>query len=1141
MEGMDLSTRYQRKSDKEHILDNPDTYTGTMEHTTQEAFVYDAASTSVVFKEITMIPGLFKLFDEACVNCRDHVVRCAAAIANGSIVDRPVTNISIDVTESQITLENDGTGIDIAMHPEHDVWIPEMIFAHLRTSTNYDKKEKRIVGGKNGFGFKLVLVWSKWGQIETVDASRKLKYTQVYRDNLDIIEEPTIAKCSRKPYTKVSFCPDFARLGMSGFTPDLLSLFHRRVLDIAAVTSKSVRVTYNGVVSPIRQLSQYADLYIGSKSDCARVHESPNDRWEYVVALAPAQEFTQVSFVNGIHTAKGGKHVDYVINQIVRGLTAIIKKKKKVDVRPSSIKEQLCIILRCDIENPSFDSQTKDHLTTAVARFGSTCDVSEKFIEKIGKLGVIDAACAITEVKATKAVKRQETGQRRVLRGVPKLVDANLAGTVRSGECTLILCEGDSAKAGIISGLSRDDRDKMGVYPLKGKLFNTRGESSARIAENKEIFEIKKSLGLEAGLEYSQKDVGTKLRYGSVLFMTDQDPDGSHIKGLAINLFDSHWPSLASIPGFLGCMNTPILKARRGTREIAFYNMQEYQDWRHDNENGRGWSIKYYKGLGTSTGKEFKEYFADRKVMKFCSSGAECRDSIDLVFNKKRAGDRKEWLSRYCPEVRLDVSADTVSYENFVSQEMIHFSKYDCDRSIPSLVDGLKTSLRKILFTAFKRNLTKEIKVAQFSGSVSELSGYHHGEASLNGGIVHMAQNFVGAGNVNLLEPNGQFGTRLEGGLDSASERYICTKLSPVARLLFPAEDDAVLDYLDDDGQMVEPQFYAPIAPLILMNGCKGIGTGFSTNIPCYNPLDVVAYLKSKLGICADQPPTLVPWYRGFRGSVVASGSQRYTVKGVWERVNSTTIRVTELPVGLWTSSFKSHVDHLACDKTREAVRDYTDHSTERDVEFTITFAPGYLDSQSDSDLEKFLKLTTTISTTNMHVFDESDRLRRLGSPEEIVEAFIPARMRVYEARHADLLERLERRMRLLSDKARFIQLVIDDQLELRGRLKDDIIANLRELGFQPIDDSYAHLVRMPIDMLSLEERQKLEAEHDECAKELDSWKKTTVLDLWDRDLNTFTQHYSSSLAGAAQPKLVKKKLKKAKVSGKAACLDESR
>ena len=372
---------------------------------------------------------------------------------------------------------------------------------------------------------------------------------------------------------------------------------------------------------------------------------------------------------------------------------------------------------------------------------------------------------------------------------------------------------------------------------------------------------------LESGKEYTPASALSKLRYGKVLFMTDQDLDGSHIKGLGINLFDSEWETLLSIPEFIGFMNTPILKARKGSQETVFYNEGEYETWKETNDT-KGWKIKYYKGLGTSTSKEFKEYFVHKKVVRFTSTGEGSRDAIDMVFNKKRSNDRKEWLSSYDRELYLDTNHKEVTYEQFIGREMIHFSKYDCDRSIPNLMDGLKTSLRKILFTAFKRKLTHEIKVAQFSGSVSEISCYHHGEQSLNGAIVGMAQDFVGSNNINLLEPKGQFGTRLQGGEDSASERYIFTQLSKVTRRIFPEADDCVLTYLDDDGTPVEPIHYTPIIPMILVNGSKGIGTGFSTDIMCHSPLSVITYVTAAISGKDTSNLTIPPYYEGFKGKI---------------------------------------------------------------------------------------------------------------------------------------------------------------------------------------------------------------------------------------------------------------------------------
>ena len=1156
-----LSKTYQKKTDKQHVLDNPDTYTGSMELSDYNCHIWDDETKHIREKEISMIPGLYKLYDEIIVNCRDHHVRQAQAIASGKEVNS-VTNIEISVNDGFVTMVNDGDGIDIVKHPEYDIWIPEMIFAHLRTSTNYDKTQKKIVGGKNGFGSKITFIWSSEGLIETVDAKRKLKYVQKFKNNLDIIEKPTITKYTRKPYTKLSFKPDFERLKLHGFSDDMLALFHRRAYDIAAVTDKKVKVHFNGNLLPVKNFQQYVDLYIGTKSDTPRIYEEANERWEYAVCITPKDEFAQVSFVNGIFTSKGGKHVDYILGQLTRKLVAFIKKKKKVDVKAGTIKEQLMLFVRCDVENPSFDSQTKDHLNTDIKKFGSSCEISDKFVEKVAKMGVMDAACALTEVKETKAVKKNDGTKSKNIRGLPKLVDANFAGTAKSSDCTLILCEGDSAKAGIMSGLEKKDRDIIGVYPLKGKLFNVRGENQKRIAENKEITDIKHIMGLEVGKEYTEEIVKKKLRYGKILFMTDQDLDGSHIKGLGINLFDAEWKTLMNIPGFIGFMNTPILKAKKGKTELQFYNEGEYETWK-DNTDTSGWNIKYYKGLGTSTSAEFKEYFAKKKLVSFESTGEDSHDAVDKVFNKKRAADRKEWLEEYDNTAYLDTGSETVSYEDFIEKEMIHFSKYDCERSIPCIVDGLKTSLRKILYTAFLRKLTKEIKVAQFSGSVSEKSGYHHGEASLNGGIIHMAQDFVGSNNINLLKPNGQFGTRLEGGSDAASERYIFTHLSEITRYIYPEADDKVLKYLDDDGTLVEPQYYAPIIPMLLVNGSKGIGTGFSTDIPSYNPIQLIDYIESRLAGKSVEHITLLPYYRGFAGTISVISDNKYLIRGKYEVLSNNKIRVTELPVGYWTNDFKKHLEDLIdpeinkksdSSKKKKAkgfVKDYCDSCTEKLVDFTIEFNDGYLPKllsavadYSCNGLEKLLKLYTTKTTTNMHVFDENEQLKLYETPGEIIDYYMKVRLNIYVERKANQIATLKRLVLLLTNKAKFIAYILNDTIDLRKKKKEVVYELLDVHDFDKIDGDYKYLTKMPMDMLTQEEIDALNKEKGDKEAQLKTLEETNVVDMWRQELFTLRDRLNKidkvadlshdTTSELAQLNTVSKKAKKVIVTNKA-------
>lgn len=1114
-----LAKQYQRKTDKQHILDNPDTYIGSVENIDANMWIYDNSTNQMTNKTIEYIPGLYKLFDEGIVNCRDHVIRM---IHNSSINKKFVSQISVNINEEgSIELFNDGNGIDIAKHPEFDIWIPEMIFGHLRTSTNYDKDEKRIVGGKNGFGFKLVLIWSTYGRIETVDHTRGLKYVQEFKNNLNVIEPPKITKCTTsKPYTKVTFKPDYARFGIQGITEDMMNLLKKRVYDIASVTDhsiKKIKVSFNDSIIPVKTFQQYIDLYIGSKGQHKRIYESADERWEYAVAMTPNDEFMQVSFVNGICTSKGGKHVDYIMGQITRKLCDYIEKKKKVRVNAAAIKEQLILFLRSDIDNPSFDSQTKDYMNTPPAKFGSSCNVSDAFIEKIAKLGVMDTACNISEAKDQKLAKKTDGSKTKNVRGIANLIDANYSGGAQSKDCILILCEGLSAMSGIVSGLSSDDRNTIGIYPLKGKLLNVRGEQFKRISENKEINDIKKIMGLESGKVYETlEDVHSSLRYGKIMILCDQDSDGSHIKGLCINMFHSEWSSLIQIPGFLSFMNTPILRAKKGSETLNFYNDGEYEAWKESlNHNTRGWNIKYFKGLGTSTSKEFKEYFANKKVVDFVYTGPESDDIIDKVFNKKRANDRKEWLVNYDKTTFLDTSDSKVNYQDFVNKELIHFSTYDCARSIPNVIDGLKTSLRKILYSAFKRRLTSEIKVAQFSGYVSEHSAYHHGEASLNGAIVNMAQTFVGSNNINLLMPNGQFGTRLQGGDDSASERYIFTQLNPLTRFIYPETDDQILQYQSDDGTIVEPEFYVPIIPMALVNGISGIGTGFSCSIPPFDVQIILDYLKQMLRQEDVSEYKFIPSYEGFKGTVTELEEHKYLIKGVYEKLDDNNIIIKELPIGTWTMPYINFLESIVDNKKQHDIKDIQNLSTEVNVHIKVTFQKGILEKLEGSHdlngingIEKLLKLSTTVSTTNMHLFDDECKLHKFANVREIIQAHAVARLHHYNLRKRFLVDVLDKKLLKMNNKARYIQAILNDELDLRKKKTQELHDILVEAKYSKVDDSFKYLIKMPMDSVTEENVKQIMEERDETQDELEFIKKMSIQKMWYSELELFETEF---------------------------------
>jgi len=1109
-----LAVVYQQMNPIQHVLNKSAMYVGSTENIDSNQYICTDDG-QIINKNIQYNPGFNKICDELFVNATDHATR---SNTNESVCKVTKIEVAIDKATGRIEVTNDGPGIDVAQHPEYKTWIPELIFAHLRTSTNYDKDEQKIVGGMNGLGAKLAIILSEYASIKTIDSVRGLEYFQEFRDNLSVIGKPVVKKTKAKSFTTIIIQPDYKRFGLvNGLTDNIIALLKRRVYDMAAIVGKGVKVKYNNDLVPIKTFKQYIDLFIGA--DTPRVYEEAGERWEFAVALSKdipslTKEFHQISWVNGIYTSDGGKHVEYILNQITRKLADYIETKKKVKVNPSYIKEQLVMFVRCDIVNPVFNSQTKEYMNSPVAKFGSKCDVTDKLVEKLAKMGVMDAACALTDLKDNKAAKKTDGAKTNNVRGIPKYTGANWAGTTKSEKCTLILCEGDSAKAGIISGLSSDDRNTTGVYPLKGKPMNVKGELLKRVSENKEICELKKILGLETSKEYKTTD---SLRYGKVMFMTDQDLDGSHIKGLCINLFQTLWPSLLEIPGFIGFMNTPILKARKGQQELQFYNDGEYEEWKKTNDSS-SWTIKYYKGLGTSTGKEFREYFANKKIVGFEFKDKPCNDAIELVFDKKRSDDRKKWLDTYDRESYLDTSQPLVTYESFINKEFIHFSKYDCDRSIPNLMDGLKTSQRKILFAAFKKNLTTEIKVAQFSGYVSEHSCYHHGEASLNGAIVGMAQNFVGSNNINLLVPSGQFGTRLQGGSDSASERYIFTYLSKATRLIYPQADDAILSYLDDDGTQVEPQFYAPIIPMVLVNGANGIGTGFSTNIPCYNPLEIIDYLKAKLN-AGDYDKEFVPYYQGFKGLIEADAkdinkSSKFIVKGLYETDKTGKIHVTELPVGYWTDDFKTHLESLI---EQGKIKDYTDMSKDTTVDYTIK-----LQSEKDVDIEKLFKLSTSLSISNMHLFDANDKLKKYARVEDIIDDYYVTRLELYKKRKAYLQRQLEQELVVLTNKAQYIRDTLDNKIDLRNKTKDQLIQIMTK--FVKVDNSHNYLTKMPMDSVTEENVAKIFKDTAAKEEELAILVKTTENQMWNKELDDLRKELSKD--ESVKEKKVVKKLK---------------
>jgi DNA gyrase/topoisomerase IV subunit B len=1409
-------------------------------------------------------------------------------------------------------------------------------------------------------------IYSKRFVVETIDSDEKKKFVQEYSDNMTHRTKPKITSNSGKSYTKITFLPDYTRFDMKGLEDDTVLLIRKRVLDCIACTNSGVQVYLNGEKLKGKGLVDYTKYFFEEEKTISEMHEerirTKNGEmteyiWEY--AIIPHSQYEQVSFVNGNSTTQGGKHVDYVLYQIINKYKKMLEDKKKLkELKPNFIKDKFFLFLRSTVANPSFNSQTKEQLTTPSKDFGCSVTVSDAFITKLYKSSITDEIVEFCKLKETAELSKQD-GKKKTKIFIPKLEDAQWAGSVRSNQCTLILTEGDSAKTFAMWGRSIVGTEKYGIFPLKGKctsedtkiplfngeiklakdiqlgdiligddgnqrkvltlykgngkmyeVFQDRGESykvndehiltlcipehkqifwvpsnytwrtiywdketknikakeikanikieckecnvmintksirrhysrkhknvkytpyklkeqntnDSRVIEarekleeilltiddnniidisiqdylnvtksfqrklkgirgecvnwehkdvlldpyvlglwlgdgsksgytytcyekkdpeiinylkewgqnndanftqssygrythnissienfrkmgeaplkkilskynlvnnkhipkeylinskeirlqllagiidtdgyitpdgtieisqstkhhqlaqdivylsrslgfytyvsdkitnyyykesgerakayrikisgdtsiiptllprkqsrsteqynirnstgtikikeidnenyvgigidgnsrfvindftvthnclnirdatvqqlvgNEEINNIKQILGLKQGKEYTDT---SDLRYGKVMLLTDADVDGSHIKSLIVNMFHYWWPSLLKLD-FIQTLRTPIVKASRGQQVVEFFTQGDYDKWLEENPNTSRYNIKYFKGLGTSRKEDAKDTFKRLEELKvdYYHKDANCDDSILLAFEKDKntskskpeeiscTDKRKAWLSKYDKNNYIDVKENKVSFQDLIHKELIHFSIYDNLRSIPSLCDGLKPSQRKILYYMLDKNITKSIKVAQLSGYVSAETSYHHGEVSLQQAIIGMAQDFCGTNNLNLLYPDGNHGSRYAGGKDAASARYIFTRLSNYTPILFNTSDNANLNFQVDDGQEIEPEWFLPIIPTVLVNGCEGIGTGYSTFIPPHNPKDII---NNILRVLDDKEPLpMYPWYRNFNGTIEETEPGSYISKGQWKQTSPSTIEITELPVGSWVTTYKEFLESL-CEGNNSSsskkksngltLKDVKNQTTDEnsDIKFILQFQSSKdLDKLKESNnLLKELKLTKTIHTHNMYLFDDNLLLTKYTNTNDILLDFYDLRLDFYQKRKTHLLKVLESELVILNSKVRFITEYINNDIQINKKTKDFIISLLEERKYpkHPQHKNYDYLVMMPIVSLSKEKIDELTKSRDSKQHQLDTLKNKSEKQLWKEDL----------------------------------------
>lgn len=697
-------------------------------------------------------------------------------------------------------------------------------------------------------------------------------------------------------------------------------------------------------------------------------------------------------------------------------------------------------------------------------------------------------------------------------------------------------------------------------------------------------FRIKKIIKL-GYMEQYVYDLETENHHfhAGVGSMVVHNTDGSHIKGLIINMFATFWPSLLKLDGYVQCMSTPIIKVFKKSdtkkqKPICFYTITSYKNWIENNLKGdtSKYTIKYYKGLGTSTEKEAKEVFNDfeNRLVKYVWETADgeyqdkanlitnndenedneneevdndgdssvvdgdgetddgdindlnskSHERISLAFEKSKANERKNWLFHYDKNNILDIDSKEIFYSDFIDKELIHFSAYSNQRSIPSIIDGFKPSHRKILFGCIKRKIeNEEVKVAQLGAYIAEHTLYHHGEDSLYKTIIKMAQTFVGSNNINLLQPLGNFGNRRQGGKDSASSRYIFTQLNKLTPLIFKKDDECVYSYIDEDGTSAEPERYAPIIPFVLVNGAEGIGTGFSTFVPPYNPHDIAKNIKLLLN--DDDPEEMIPWFRGFKGEVKVLNDGKVQTTGIFEIIDDKTIKITELPIEFWTEDYKEFLDNVQVDSKSTSkykfVESYINNSGNNTIEFIITFVGNEMQQLIKSNtLEKHLKLTSTISLNNMYLHNSKGTIAKYVTAEDILIEFYKYRLNLYSKRKQYVLKLYENDLKILEAKVRFIEYVLSKKIKIGKRDEEDIIQDLRANGFEELsynieseNPSFRYLTDMKLFSLTNNKMKELIQERDKKRNEYGIYGKMTIKQLWNKELDELMIEYGKWLS----------------------------
>lgn len=611
---------FRKLTEIEHVLARPGRYIGEDKLKTENMYLIKDGT--VIWRDVTYVPAFLKLFDEIISNSADFSKRIEGKHLNAIdvIIDRATGYISVF----------DNGGIPVVLHKEYKQYVPDMIFGELRSGSNFDDDDAESAAGtgQNGEGATLTNIYSKEFTVDTADGKNRFLCT--YHDNMSHKDKPAVT-ASKKHYTKITYLPDYARLGIE-LDDDHYALLERRVYEIAA-TNSQLKVSLNGNALRFKSFKDFANLF-----STERIDFGPP---KFQVSVFHSKDgFQQVGFINSTNVFQGGTHVDYVMTQVVDAIREQVKKKTKQDVKPSDIRNHFFLMVNATVNNPRYNSQTKEKLTTLTKNYGVALTIDDKTTKAILKSNIVAEIIAWAENKqkleelADLAAKNKELDKDKKKNSLRDILKYETANSSHRHKCILFIAEGDSAAKPLQGARNKEFH---GIYPTKGKPLNVRDRKMSDLMENKELMEMMRIIGLKFGHDPSL----TELRYNRLVIAADQDLDGFHLCGLHMNTFFELWPGLVK-KGFLYKLQTPIVRVKQGKNELEFMSMREFDTWQA--KQTKPFQSKYLKGLGSNDTIYLKKYMAqDQYMVPIVFKDEEDKIALDIAFSKdKDAADKRK-------------------------------------------------------------------------------------------------------------------------------------------------------------------------------------------------------------------------------------------------------------------------------------------------------------------------------------------------------------------------------------------------------------------------------------------------------------------------------------------------------------------